>query len=51
MEEDKKAPKEESPKRGKYDEKLKVKGSFLDIVKATVKDANTKKEMDKKEKE
>lgn len=28
--------------RGKYNEKLKVKGSFLDIIKASVKDANNK---------
>lgn len=28
--------------RGKYEEKLKVKGSFLDIIKASVKDANAK---------
>ncbi len=36
--EDKPAPK----KRGKYDEKLTVKGSFLDIMKAAVKDADNK---------
>ena len=34
--------------RGKYNEQLKVKGSFLDIVKATVKDADSK--VNKKEK-
>lgn len=28
--------------RGKYDEKLKVKGSFLDIIKASIKDAKSK---------
>ena len=28
--------------RGKYEEKLAVKGSFLDIIKASVKDANSK---------
>lgn len=30
------------PKRGKYDEKLAVKGSFLDIMKAAAKNANDK---------
>ena len=29
-------------KRGEYNDKLKVKGSFLDIMKATVKEANEK---------
>jgi hypothetical protein len=37
--------------RGKYDEKLKVKGSFLDIMKASVKDANSKATDKKKKKE
>ncbi len=35
---DKKTPKP----RGKYDEKLKVKGSFMDVIKVIVKDANIK---------
>lgn len=34
--------------RGKYNEKLKVKGSFFDIIKASVKDANNKKADKKK---
>jgi len=29
-------------KRGQYDEKLSVNGSFLDILKASAKDANNK---------
>ncbi|MBK7360543.1 MAG: hypothetical protein IPI96_15195 [Saprospiraceae bacterium] len=33
----------QTPKpRGKYDEKLKVKGNFMDVMKVVVKDANTK---------
>lgn len=36
-----KKPQTENP-RGKYEEKLAVKGSFLDIIKASVKDANSK---------
>ncbi len=36
--EDKKTPKP----RGKYDEKLKVKGSFMDVIKVVVKDAKNK---------
>lgn len=39
MEDTKKKP---AKKRGKYDEKLKVKGSFLDIIQASVKDAKAK---------
>ncbi|MBF9252163.1 hypothetical protein I2I11_02545 [Pontibacter sp. 172403-2] len=42
----KKEGSKERPK--KYDEKLKVKGSFLDIMKASVKDAD-KKSAKKKE--
>ncbi len=34
--------------RGKYEDALKVKGSFLDIVKASVKDANAKTSQKKK---
>ncbi len=37
-----KESKAEKKPRGKYDDKLKVKGSFLDIIKASVKDANAK---------
>ncbi len=37
--------------RGKYDEKLKVKGSFLDIIQASVKNANDKTREKKKKKE
>jgi hypothetical protein len=36
--------------RGKYDDKLKVKGSFLDIVKASVKDAKAKTDSKNKKK-
>lgn len=36
-----KKPKERK-KRGKYDEKLAVKGTFLDIMKAAAKNANDK---------
>lgn len=36
--------------RGEYNDKLKVKGAFLDIVKATVKDADNKVNKKKKEK-
>jgi hypothetical protein len=32
----------EKPRPEKYDEKLKVKGGFLDIMKASMKDANSK---------
>ena len=36
-------PKKEAKKnRGKYDEKLAVKGSFMDIIKSAVKDADNK---------
>lgn len=41
--------KSETP-RGKYHDKLKVKGSFLDIIKASVKDANAKTVSKKKKK-
>lgn len=34
--------------RGKYDEKLKVNGSFLDIMKASMKDADNKTNAKKK---
>ena len=37
-----KAEKTEVKERGKYQETLKVKGSFLDIIRASVKDANGK---------
>ena len=33
--------------RGKYEEKLKVKGSFLDIMKAAMKEADEKKKKEK----
>lgn len=46
---------EKSPKpekqRGEYDEKLKVKGSFLDIMKAAMKEADEKPQKKKKKKE
>lgn len=40
-----KAAKKTVPKkpRGKYNEKLEVKGTFMDIMKAAVKNANAKK--------
>lgn len=38
----KKADKVVEKKRGKYDEPLTVKGSFLDIIKASTKDAENK---------
>lgn len=38
----KKEKNEETKKRGKYDEPLKVNGSFLNIMQASVKDANKK---------
>lgn len=37
-----KKEKKETKKRGKYDEPLKVNGSFLNIMQASVKDANNK---------
>lgn len=37
-----KADKPKKPRAKKYDEKLAVKGSFLDIIKASVKDAENK---------
>lgn len=46
-----KKPQIENP-RGEYEEKLKVKGSFLDIMNAAMKEANEKpkkKKSDKKE--
>lgn len=36
--------------RGEYEEKLKVKGSFLDIMKAAMKEADEKPKKKKKEK-
>lgn len=42
-----KKPKVEKP-RGKYEEKLVVKGSFLDIIQASVKNANDKAAKKKK---
>ena len=42
-----KKPKAETP-RGKYEEKLVVKGSFLDIIQASVKNANDKTAVKKK---
>lgn len=46
---------EKTPKpkkqRGEYDEKLQVKGSFLDIMKAAMKEADAKVNKNKKEKE
>ncbi len=41
----KKASKTEGKKRGKYDEKLTISGSFLDVIKASTKhaDNNSKK--------
>jgi hypothetical protein len=42
-----KTPKPEK-QRGEYDKKLQVKGSFLDIIKASVKDANAKVSKKKK---
>jgi len=35
-------PKKEKPRALKYDDKLAVNGSFMDIMKAAVKDANSK---------
>ena len=43
-----KKPQTENP-RGKYEEKLVVKGSFLDIIQASVKNANDKTEKKKPE--
>ena len=39
-----KKPAPKKPRAKKYDGKLAVKGSFLDIIKASVKDADKKKE-------
>lgn len=39
----------ERKKRGKYDEKLAVKGTFLEIMKAAAKNANDKSAPKKKE--
>lgn len=45
-----KASKPKEPKkRGKYDEKLAVKGTFLDIMKAAAKNANDNSAPKKKE--
>jgi len=44
-----KMPKPEK-QRGKYDEKLKVKGSFLDIMKAAMKEADENPKKKKNEK-
>jgi hypothetical protein len=41
---EKKKEKPKKPRKGQYDEKLKVNGSFMDIMKAAVKDANKKKQ-------
>ncbi len=38
-----------SKKRGKYDEKLKVNGSFMDIMQAAMKDADKKSAPKKKD--
>ncbi len=35
-------PKKDKPRAGKYEDKLAVKGSFLDIMKASVKHADSK---------
>ncbi len=43
--------KEERGERGSYDEKLQVKGSFLDIMKAAVKDADNKSAEKKEDKD
>jgi hypothetical protein len=45
-----KKPKTEKA-RGKYEEKLVVKGSFLDIMKAAMKEADEKPKKKKKEKD
>jgi hypothetical protein len=45
-----KVPKPEK-QRGEYEEKLKVKGSFLDIMKAAMKEADEKPKKKKKEKD
>jgi hypothetical protein len=44
----KKSPKPKKERAEKYDEKLKVNGSFMDIVKAAVKDADKKSAPKKK---
>ena len=44
-----KTPKPEK-ERGEYEEKLQVKGSFLDIMKAAMKEADEKPKKKKKEK-
>jgi|JI6StandDraft_1071083.scaffolds.fasta_scaffold317251_2 hypothetical protein len=44
-----KTPKSEK-QRGEYEEKLQVKGSFLDIMKAAMKEADEKPKNKKKEK-
>lgn len=44
-----KTPKPENP-RGKYEEKLVVKGSFLDILTAAIKEADEKPKKKKKKK-
>lgn len=44
------ADKTKKKPRGKYDDKLKVKGSFLDLMKAAAKDANAKTKNKKEEK-
>lgn len=43
-------PSKPEMKRGQYDEKLQVKGSFLDIMKAAMKEADEKPKKKKKEK-
>ena len=49
--ENKDKSKAEKKQRGEYNDKLTVKGSFLDIVKASVKDANAKTSKKKKKPE
>jgi hypothetical protein len=44
-------PTKPEKQRGEYDEKLQVKGSFLDIMKAAMKEANEKPKKKKKEKD
>ncbi len=43
-------PKQASKKRGKYDEKLQVTGSFMDLIAASVKHADKVSEEKRKEK-
>ena len=41
-------PKEDKKKRGKYDEKLVINGSFMEIIKAAVKNADENSKSKKK---